>query len=295
MGQEVGFVLALLSLCSSHSFIQPLNSPDSFTRFLESNDASIVGFMDNDASIQRQAYMQAAAEAPHFRWAITNSSELFATQKLRNAVAVFKPPRLLSHGERPRSRYPGSVLSHPEALVDFVARASQPLVGVLTEASAHAYEALGLPVLVVFCELNWEHNTSMLKYYIERLRGVAVKLQGRIRVALASKTVHRATLGNYGIRWGDWEVQVGLYHTHFRSAGEEMVPVPEFFRMADVNGLDQASVERFCVRYLEGGVERAVPVVDNEGYDTLSSLASTLGVEDANELKTNHGYHDTEL
>ena len=281
-------ILALLSLCyPSHSFVQPLNSSDSFTRFLDSEDASVVGFLDHPA--HAMAFEQAAANAPHFRWAVTNSSELFAAQKLRNAVAVFKPPRLLSHGERPRSRYPGNVLAHPEALVDFVARVSQPLVGVLTEASAHAYEALGLPVLVVFCELDWEQNT-MLKYYIERLRSLALKFEARMRFALASKRVHRAALGNYGIRWGDWELQIGVYHTHFRSVGEEMVPVPEFFRMADVKGLDVASVERFCESYLVGGVEKAVPVVDNEHYDTLSSLANTLGVENMNELKTNHHY-----
>ena len=118
------------------------------------------------------------------------------------SVAVHFPKRTMVTNLEPKFRfwsYPLTLLVTQNDMLTHWLDGVVPLAGELKHHTYARYARTGLPLFLLYVEIDWENNAKQAQYYLNRLRLLAHEAQGTMVFALADKRTFHDDLAQFGL------------------------------------------------------------------------------------------------
>ena len=254
--------------------------------FLQNEDASVIGaFSQEDAAYEEYNTLSTSLQYD-FRWAHTFSATVLEHLKVmgpQHALLLYHSPQFVSekHGDRPRVRFPLPTLDE-DSVRPWLQHNSEPLVGAYTYTTKDRFIARKLPVVIVFCPIDFARNPKGSAYFLNRARKVAAELTGKLAFAVGSIEEHQGSLVDFGYNSVDTahDVVVGLLH---------MEGSFELYFKSDASTFSEDALRTFAHAYLSGSLEphkRVDTSADAEEAEAATIDESAVVSLDANNFDT---------
>lgn len=217
-------------------------------KFIEDQDASVVGFFADDKSTAQSEFLKSAsALRDNYRFAHTNSEDLLQSNGIDGeGVVLFRPPRLNNKFEDNSVKFSEEKFTNNK-IKRFI---QDNIFGICPHMTNDNKDQLrGKDLLVAYYDVDYDKNPKGSNYWRNRVMKVAKSFldQGKkLNFAVAGRGTFSHEMSEFGMESSSGEVPQVAIRT---AKGDKYVMTEEFSR-------DGKALERFLESYFSGSLKR---------------------------------------
>lgn len=172
-----------------------LTSLAEFTKFIDDEDQSVIGFFESESKLKDSFHKVADTERDRFRFAYTSNADIIKKTGYTDDIVVYTPKKLHNKFEPNEFKYDGNY--DTDKIKNFLLQETTGLAGIRTPSNEFQFQKL--PLVTVVYNLDYIKDPKGSNYWRNRVLKVAQDYKRKVHFAVASKEDYGNEIEKFGL------------------------------------------------------------------------------------------------